>query len=157
MHSKVKLKQVGSYSFQQMIGKGKYAEVYRCVDMQTKKHYAVKKLDRIGIRPSHLRNISNEITILEKIKHRNVVQLYDRMKSDNNFYLVLDYCNGGDLNDYIKLVGAIPEAVARLIVKQLCEGMSHIASLCILHRDLKAANIFPHFPERENEIDVITN
>ena len=62
-------------------------------------------------------NISNEIEILEKVKHKNLIALRDRMKSDSNFYIVLDYCNGGDLSDYIKLVGNVPEPAAKAIIK----------------------------------------
>ena len=49
----------------------------------------------------------------------NLVGMVDRMKSENHYYLVLDYCNGSDLESYLKIIQSVSEDVARLIVKQI--------------------------------------
>ncbi len=82
--------------------------------------------------------------------------MVDRMKSDNHYYLVLDYCNGGDVSEYLKYVNYVKEPIARKMIGQLVEGMAHFSGLDALHRDLKAANIFLHFPDREEDISVLT-
>ena len=57
--------------------------------------------------------------ILEKVNHTNVIGMVDRMKSDNHYYLVLDYCNGRDLAHYLHHAGPVDETVARLIIAQI--------------------------------------
>ncbi len=86
----------------------------------------------------------------------NIIGMIDRMKSDNHYYLVLDFCNGGDLSQYLRLVKHVDENVARIIISQLVDGMTHFANLNALHRDLKDANIFLHFPNRDASIKDIT-
>lgn len=52
--------------------------------------------------------------------------MLDRMKSKSSYYLILEYCNGGDLNSFIQLYGKIPEDISRAIIVQIIEGMKHL-------------------------------
>ena len=93
--------------------------------------------------------------VLEKANHPNIIKMVDRMKSKNHYYLVLEYCNGGDLASYIELVKKVSEEEGRLIIKQIVEGMAHLYKIKAIHRDIKLANIFLHFPSfevREGEL-----
>jgi len=74
------------------------------------------------------------------------------MKSDNNYYIVLDYCNGGDLESYLQLKKQLHEDIVRIMVAQLVDAMHHLYLNKIIHRDLKPANIFVHFPNQEQDI-----
>ena len=69
--------------------------------VQTKKIAAVKCLQRDGISNNQLKNIENEVLVLERTNHPNVVEMLDRMKSKNSYYLILEYCNGGDLASFV--------------------------------------------------------
>ena len=73
--------------------------------------------------------------------------MLDRMKSKSSYYLVLDYCNGGDLATFVANVGKLSEDISRLIIIQIIQGMMHLHSLGVLHRDLKLANVLIHFPD----------
>lgn len=55
--------------------------------------------------------------------------MLDKMRSKSSFYLVLEYCNAGDLASFVNLVGKIPEDVSRLIILQIIEGMMHLHGL----------------------------
>jgi serine/threonine protein kinase len=73
--------------------------------------------------------------------------MVDRMKSKSSYYLVLEYCNGGDLASFVSLQGKLSENISRQIIIQIIEGMLHLHGLRVLHRDLKLANLLIHFPE----------
>lgn len=72
-----------------------------------------------------------------------------------NYYVVLDYCNGGDLSDYIdandfKNHKRVGECVARSIIKQICQGLKGIFDKGYVHRDIKLPNILLHFKDSRN-------
>ena len=85
-------------------------------NIQTKRILAVKCLQRDGISNNQLKNIENEVLVLEKTKHPNVVEMVDRMKSKNSYYLILEYCNGGDLASYVSSQGRLLEEEARQVI-----------------------------------------
>ena len=63
----------------------------------------------------------------------NIVRMVDRMKSENHYYLVLEFCNGRDLESYLKLTGCVSENIARTMIKQIVDGMNHLSGLNALH------------------------
>jgi serine/threonine-protein kinase ULK/ATG1 len=65
-------------------------------------------------------------------------------KTSNNFYLVMEFCNGGDLDAYVKKKKYLVEDEAIEIMCQLIHGFEHLYKHKILHRDLKLANILMH-------------
>ena len=80
------------------------------------------------------------------------------MRSKNSYYLVLEYCNGGDLHSFISRKGRLSEEEGRIVIKQIVEGMAYMNSIKVIHRDLKLANILIHFPEMiGNEILINTD
>lgn len=107
------MKQVGTYTMTRKIGKGHYAQVYEGRNSETGEQVAVKCLKRTGISNTQLRNIENEVLVLERSGHPNVISLIDRMKSKNSYYLILEYCNGGDLASIVAERGRLRETEAR--------------------------------------------
>lgn len=77
----------------------------------------MKVLKRNGISVNQLKNIENEIMVLQNTNHTNIVRMIDKRKSENHYYLILEYCNGGCLASYIELVRGVNEEVARQITK----------------------------------------
>lgn len=65
-------------------------------------------------------------------------------KTANNFYLILEYCNDGDLEAYVKKRKYLVEDEAIEIFIELLQGFKHLYKHKILHRDLKLANILRH-------------
>lgn len=53
--------------------------------------------------------LENEIKVLRTCNNENIIKLYDLKKTANNFYLILEFCNEGDMNDYIKQKGYLTE------------------------------------------------
>ena len=66
--------------------------------------------------PKILENLQSEIDILAKIRHENVVTLYTAVKESKYWFLVLEYCDGGDLHDYIRKHGKLDESMAQVLM-----------------------------------------
>ncbi|KAF7709929.1 hypothetical protein HF521_016779 [Silurus meridionalis] len=85
-----------------------------------------------------------EVTILSKLKHPNIVTFFHSFHERNSLYIVMEYCDGGDLMQKIILQKGKPfseEQITDWFV-QMCLGLKHIHDRKILHRDIKAQNVF---------------
>jgi serine/threonine-protein kinase ULK/ATG1 len=60
-----------------------------------------------------------EIELLKRLKHRHIVELYDFVWDSEAIYLIMEYCSGGDLSEFIQSRKALPEKVARKFLQQL--------------------------------------
>ena len=66
------------------------------------KKYACKQLLRKKESQNHFINLLNELTILKKLKHKNIVRLHDKWRTDSHYYILLEYCNEGDLKNAMR-------------------------------------------------------
>ncbi|XP_024941837.1 serine/threonine-protein kinase unc-51 [Cephus cinctus] len=78
---------------------------------------------------------------LTELHHENVVALLDCKESNHNVFLVMEYCNGGDLADYLGAKGTLSEDTIRVFLKQLAGAMKALHAKGVVHRDLKPQNI----------------
>ena len=74
-------------------------------------------------------------------KNEWIVDFVDVKKTKSNFYIFLEYCEGGNLAEHISTNSRLPEIEAIRLFSQLVKGMSSMKSMNIIHRDLKPANI----------------
>ena len=138
------------------LGKGAFGEVYLTSKQGTKERYATKKIDKkFASNPRAKKYIDNEIAILKDIDHPNIVKLYDVKETSQYFYLVTEYCNGGDLSgcleDYQdKYNKPFPEEVVQHLMKQIVSAVRYLHKKTILHRDIKLDNILINY---DNEDD----
>lgn len=116
---------------------------------------AIKQINRSNISAGQVRNIENEINVLDKVSHENIIKLQEKMRSDKHYYLIVDFCNGGDLQNYIEKVHRISEEIGRQIIQQVILGMNHLFEIKAMHRDIKLSNIFIHFPGMEGREDLL--
>lgn len=104
---------------------------------------------KLNDNPRLFNNLKNEINILTKIDSPNVVKLIDIQRTGNNFYLIMEICNGGDLDNLKELRTRFKEIEARIIIQQIVAGFKKIYEQQVMHRDLKLANILVHFPDND--------
>lgn len=96
--------QVDDLTLTKSLGKGAFGEVFLTQKKGSKEFYATKRLDRaFSEKPENIKLLSNEITLLKKINHPNIVRLIDLKKTKSHCYIVMEYCNGGDLSGCLKI------------------------------------------------------
>ncbi|KKK56471.1 hypothetical protein LCGC14_3064180, partial [marine sediment metagenome] len=133
--------QVGKYIYStKAIGKGSFSKVYKGFDTETDEIIALKVIDKFHMKPELVIRLHDEIALLTQLQHPHIAELKEFLEDDDNFYLVLEYCAGGDLAYRIKK-GRIPEDTAREYMKQLTIVLRYLKSKNIIHRDLKPQNI----------------
>ena len=88
--------------------------------------------------------MANEIKIMKSLQSENIVKLIDQCQSTDNYYLIQEYCGGGDLQKYIRKSKRLTESKAKEILIQILNGFQELIKYGIMHRDLKPANILIH-------------
>lgn len=96
-----------------------------------------------------------EIELLVTLNHPNIIKLYEIWETDNKCYLVMEYCKGGELFDYIIKHERMSEAIAANIMKRLLSGLHYLHSNNIAHRDIKPENLMLKNPEDITSIKFI--
>jgi serine/threonine-protein kinase ULK/ATG1 len=134
---------IGDYIVTARIGSGSFAIVYRAHHKVTNQPVAVKAINKTKLNPKLLENLESEISIMRQIDHPNIVKLYDIKKTERTIYLFLEYCDGGDLQHFIKKQpnGIVPVDVARHYLQELAEGLRELWARNLIHRDLKPQNL----------------
>lgn len=142
------LRCVGGFEFSQshLIGHGAFALVFKGKRKKTEEPVAVKQIALKNV-PGKLSNIrQKEITILKELKHPNIVQLYDYQETKENIFLVMEFCNGGDLGDYLHSKSTLSEDSIRHLTRHIASALQAIHALCIIHRDIKPQNLLLLLP-----------
>ena len=107
-------KQVGKYLLDRRIGKGSYAQVWLGHSEDTKETVAVKVISRHTV--SETAQLRQEVAVLSRIDYINIVKFKDLKKSVGHYYLVLEYCEGGDLAKFIQSRHHIKYAIRMFII-----------------------------------------
>uniref|UniRef100_A0A4W5RXZ5 non-specific serine/threonine protein kinase n=1 Tax=Hucho hucho TaxID=62062 RepID=A0A4W5RXZ5_9TELE len=128
---------VGKFEFSRkdLIGHGAFAVVFK--GRNREKHdweVAVKCINKKNLAKSQTL-LGKEIKILKELKHENIVALHD-----------FQYCNGGDLADYLHSKGTLSEDTIRVFLQQITGAMRVLQAKGIIHRDLKPQNILLSYP-----------
>ena len=158
VQKKQKIKK-GNYILGETIGEGAFAKVKLATHIFTGEKVAIKILDKqvleadaqnqnIQNPPSldnsflnDMQRIKKEIKILKELRHKNIIQLYEIMESENKLYIVMEYCEGKELFDYIVKRKHLTEKEACRFFQQIINGVEYLHLNNITHRDLKPENL----------------
>ena len=141
----------------ELLGKGSYGEVYLSQKQNAKKLFATKKVKRKKTDDEMTKYFKNEINILRILNHPNIVKLEEIKMDENNYYIVMEYINGGALSDYLNKykekyhAKAFPEEIVQYLMKQIIDALIYIHDLNIIHRDLKLENIMVNFDSEKDK------
>eukprot|EP01126_Amoeba_proteus_P035262 TRINITY_DN3548_c0_g1_i1.p1 TRINITY_DN3548_c0_g1~~TRINITY_DN3548_c0_g1_i1.p1 ORF type:complete len:345 (-),score=57.37 TRINITY_DN3548_c0_g1_i1:777-1751(-) len=127
-----------------VIGKGGWGVVYKGLNQTNAEVVAVKQVKLAGIPKDELKGMMNEITLLQRLNHPNIVRYIDSCKTDKEFYIVLEYVENGSLSDILKDFGEggrFPEHLIVLYIEQVLRGLEYLHQQGVIHRDIKGANI----------------
>ena len=137
---------VDFYVLKEKIGKGETADVFLGIDTKKGRLVAVKRISREKLSDYGKTNLQREVEILNKMKCPNIISLKDFKKTKNHYYIVLEYCNGGDLKKYLQdNQHPLNEFYIQKIIQQLAPAIEYMHSNNIIHRDLKLENILLFF------------
>ena len=142
-HINKKTKKKGPYLLGQTLGEGAFAKVKVATQIHTNEKTAIKILDKSRLLEDErdVQRFKKEINILKKLHHKNIIQLYEIMESKKSLYIVMEYCEKGELFDYIVNNGKLNEKEACRLFQQIINGVEYLHQQCIIHRDLKPENI----------------
>ena len=146
------------FEFLQVLGEGGQGHVYKVYSLINHKIYAMKIIDleikeeiteeQKKEKETIKKNIVNEIELLKKCEHPNIVKYYKSFKEKNKIYIIMEYFDNGDLDTYINVLkylekkNEINKDKLWNIFYQCMSGLSYLHSSNIVHRDIKPSNIF---------------
>ena len=137
------LKQIGDYTLGTELGSGAFGKVVLGKHIQTNEPVAIKILDKMILShtPDDYQSVKQEINILKSVKHKHIVQLYDVLQTPRHIFIIMEYCEGKDLLDYILTKSKLSEEESLKYFHQLINALFYLHSQNIAHRDIKIDNM----------------
>lgn len=135
-------KTLGDYIIKQTIGKGTFSKVKLGINKTTNQKVAIKILEKCKIvEKDDLERIVREMSIITELNHQNVIKVFEMYETSENFLIIMEYCEGGELFNYIVEHQRLSEEETAYFFYQLINGIEYIHSQKIVHRDLKPENL----------------
>lgn len=137
------------YLLLSLLGKGGFSEVHKGFDLKEQR-YAACKIHQLNKdwkddkKDNYIKHALREYNIHKQLDHPRIVHLYDVFEIDNNsFCTVMEYCEGNDLDFYLKQNKLLPEKESRSIVIQTVNALKYLNEIKppVIHYDLKPGNI----------------
>jgi len=132
---------INNYEFLKTIGEGNFAKVRLSVFKPTKEEFAIKIINKKKLKQKMKNTISRENEIISRLKHPNIIKVIDILEDLENYYIIMENCQKGELFDYIVAHRYLSEKEASIFFYQLINGVEYIHSQNIVHRDLKPENL----------------
>ncbi len=130
-----------NFIFKEKIANGSFGTVIHAIDTQNNKEVAIKIINKNGAKKDLISKMKEEVSILKKLNHKNIVQYYDYTETISKLYITMEYIKYGTLKQYIKTHNNILEKDASIIIKKLLSAVEYLHNKQICHRDIKPENI----------------
>jgi serine/threonine protein kinase len=145
---------IGNYIFVKPLGSGAFASVWLARHVITNVQVAIKMISKSSIdTPEDVTRFTREISLLKQIKHPFIAELYEVLEDDESHHLILEFAEGGTLQDFLYQKGKLTEQQARHYFSQLISVLEYLhREKRIAHRDLKPDNLLI---DRHHNIRVI--
>ncbi|CAF1710693.1 unnamed protein product, partial [Brassica napus] len=132
---------LGRYEMGKLLGHGTFAKVYLARNVKTNESVAIKAIDKEKVLKGGLiAHIKREISILRRVRHPSIVQLFEVMATKAKIYFVMEYVRGGELFNKVAK-GRLKEDAARRYFQQLISAVTFCHARGVYHRDLKPENL----------------
>ena len=134
------------------IDQGAFGKVIHVKDKKTNQDLSVKIIDKRQGSQGLIKKMKDEISILRKLDHENIVKFYGHMETSNQFLIKMEYIKYGTLSQWMKKHKKISEEEASLILRQVLSAVAYLHNNQICHRDIKPENIML---SKENDLNSI--
>ncbi|KAG2455331.1 KCC1B kinase, partial [Polypterus senegalus] len=141
----------GSQKVDMRRARGSFSEVFLAQERHSQRSVAVKCINKNVLKGKEAM-LENEIAVLRKIKHKNIVALEDIYETRSQLYLVMTLVTGGELLDRILERGVYTEKDASQVIHQVLDAVNYLHELGIVHRDLKPENLLYDTPFEDAKI-----
>jgi eukaryotic-like serine/threonine-protein kinase len=139
--AKERSRRIGKYEVLKHIGIGGMGAVYQAVDTELDRPVALKVLrPEIAAKQNMLDRFRREAKAAARLRHENIVAIYDVGEAGGTHYLALEFVDGIDLHEYIGTKGKLSPEEAKQIIIQAARALEHVHKQGIVHRDIKPSN-----------------
>jgi tetratricopeptide (TPR) repeat protein/predicted Ser/Thr protein kinase len=133
---------IGKYQIQKVIGRGAMGTVYEALDPSFQRKVALKTVaPQEGDGPELRARFLREAQAAGRLRHPNIVTVYDVGEENGQPYIAMEYVEGTDLERIIHEKRPLPVEWKIDVLRQICEGLAHAHASGIVHRDVKPANV----------------
>jgi len=139
------------YDMKDVLGTGAFSQVRLAESRDDGNMYAIKIIDKKALKGKE-DSLENEIRVLKRLDHRNVVKLLEAYESRTCVYLVMELVTGGELFDRIVEKGSYSEKDAADLIKQVLSAVAYMHGEGVVHRDLKPENLLYYSPDPDSKI-----
>ena len=133
---------IGNYEIKQTLGEGTFGKVKLGIYIPTNEKVAIKVIEKARMTDKDdVVRLEREFDMLSKFNHPNVILVTEIFESADSYYSVMEYCEKGELFNYIVDKKRLSENESSFFYYQIIQGLEYIHSLGIVHRDLKPENL----------------
>uniref|UniRef100_A0A914I648 non-specific serine/threonine protein kinase n=1 Tax=Globodera rostochiensis TaxID=31243 RepID=A0A914I648_GLORO len=140
------------FQFHEELGSGGFGKVKLATHILTNEKVAIKIIDKRAI-GRDLPRVTAELEALKQLAHQHICRMFQYVETEDKFYVVMEYCNGGEMFDYIVKKERLTEPEARHFFRQLVQAIAYIHSMGFAHRDLKPENLLLTHEQQLKVID----
>uniref|UniRef100_A0A8C7CZC4 non-specific serine/threonine protein kinase n=1 Tax=Oncorhynchus kisutch TaxID=8019 RepID=A0A8C7CZC4_ONCKI len=128
-------------SFGRKLGQGSFGVVCEATHNETRKKWAIKKVNKEKAGSSGVKLLEREVSILKRVNHAHIIHLEEVFETQKRMDLVTELCEGGELKELLQKNTRFTEEETRHIINSLAEAIVYLHKKDIVHRDLKLENI----------------
>ena len=151
---------IDNLTLEKPLGKGSFGQVYLSKLKNDNNIYATKVYDREKLEGTEaMKYLTDEINILHDLHHPNIVNFVQVKKTKKHYYIVMEYCNGGELekaldNYQLKYGKPFSEEIVQHLMRQIIDAFKYIHGNKVMHRDIKLENILLNFKNPQDKEDL---
>lgn len=125
-----------------LLGFGAYGQVFKVLHKETNQIRTMKVISKKQLKKNYTtEEMENEIEILKSVSHPNIIKLYEFYSDENDYYLINEFCNEGDLCKHCVDLKKLPELIIQKIMLDIFTAVSYLHMNHIIHGDLKLENV----------------